>query len=130
MSLDFIFENLLRALIYLFVSSAYAEIMERSVFSLAPRGYGKTSFRLYEAFQMGSIPIYIFDDPWIPFTDKIDWQRAAILLHEKDIETIPQVLRGIDDNRYRDMLAYGKQTYEKYMTFEGCARTIMEYLNE
>ncbi|NBQ46431.1 MAG: TIGR01459 family HAD-type hydrolase, partial [Proteobacteria bacterium] len=34
----------------------YLNVMSRSRFTLAPRGYGKTSFRLYEALRLGSIP--------------------------------------------------------------------------
>lgn len=40
----------------------YAELMQNSIFTLCPRGYGITSFRLYEALKCGSIPVYIFED--------------------------------------------------------------------
>ena len=36
--------------------------MRDSLFSLCPRGYGPTSFRLYESIQLGSIPVYIAED--------------------------------------------------------------------
>jgi hypothetical protein len=43
-------------------------IMESSVTSLAPRGHGRTSFRLYESIQKGILPIYVYDDiEWIPY---------------------------------------------------------------
>lgn len=57
----------------------YLRRMERSVFSLCPRGYGKTSFRLYEAIHLGSIPIYLSDDHWLPYSDIIDWTDFCIL---------------------------------------------------
>lgn len=47
----------------------YVEILRRSYFTMCPRGYGKTSFRLYEAIQLGTIPIYITDEPWLPYRD-------------------------------------------------------------
>lgn len=44
----------------------YFRTMQNSVFTLCPRGYGKTSFRLYEAIAAGSIPVYISDEHWLP----------------------------------------------------------------
>ncbi len=38
----------------------FKDIIERSVFSLCPRGYARTSYRLYESMAAGSIPIYIY----------------------------------------------------------------------
>ena len=37
--------------------------------ALAPRGVGSTSFRLYEALQLGVPPVYAFDGlyPWLPY---------------------------------------------------------------
>ena len=37
----------------------FLDVTARSTFSLCPRGYGATSFRLYEAMQLGAIPVYI-----------------------------------------------------------------------
>jgi hypothetical protein len=37
-------------------------------FNLAPRGFGRTSFRLAEIIQMGRIPIYLYNDvAWLPY---------------------------------------------------------------
>lgn len=44
----------------------YCEILARSKYVLAPRGYGKTSFRIAEALQYGAIPVYISDHHLIP----------------------------------------------------------------
>jgi len=40
----------------------YCYIMSQSKFVLCPRGYGKTSFRICEAFQYRAIPIYMSDE--------------------------------------------------------------------
>jgi len=44
----------------------FRELMSRSRYALCPRGYGATSFRLYEALQFGAVPIYISDQHWWP----------------------------------------------------------------
>ena len=39
-----------------------------SRFNLAPRGFGRGSFRLSEILQIGRIPVVIYNDyPWIPY---------------------------------------------------------------
>mmetsp|Transcript_14037 Transcript_14037/g.19183 ORF Transcript_14037/g.19183 Transcript_14037/m.19183 type:complete len:399 (-) Transcript_14037:208-1404(-) len=45
-----------------------AEAVSSSKFNLAPRGWGRTSFRLYEIIQLGGLPIYVYDDhKWLPY---------------------------------------------------------------
>ena len=46
------------------------DIAAESVFLMAPRGFGRNSFRLSELVQAGSIPIVVGDDiPWVPYQD-------------------------------------------------------------
>jgi hypothetical protein len=74
-------------------------LMTRSRFSLAPRGFGRTSYHLNEILQMGLIPIHVYDDmPWIPYADlfhevgftvNLDDLAALVLrLHRMPIEGI------------------------------------------
>jgi len=39
----------------------FTQLTERSKFTLCPRGFGLASFRLYEAMQLGSVPVYVSD---------------------------------------------------------------------
>lgn len=37
-------------------------------FNLAPRGFGRTSYRLAEIIQLGRVPVYLYDDKeWLPY---------------------------------------------------------------
>lgn len=65
--------------------SDYYDRMSKSKFSLCPRGYGATSFRLYEAFACRSIPIYISDEHILPYAENIHWNKIAIIIHSSDI---------------------------------------------
>lgn len=74
---------------------AYAQFMElssRSKFMLAPRGYGATSFRLYEAFQFNCIPVYISDVLYLPYKEIIDWNDISILISPQEIDQIEDIL--------------------------------------
>lgn len=86
-------------------SQQFMELSSRSKFMLAPRGYGRTSFRLYEAFQFNSIPVYISDSFYLPYTDKIDWSDYAVLINPEQIKEIPTILRDIiSTGRYDEMM--------------------------
>lgn len=88
-------------------------VTEQSYFTFCPRGYGKTSFRLYEAMNLGSVPVYIYDEPWIPFSNRIDWEKFCVFsevlsispFFKSSIEGLVEYLRGIviDEERYEEM---------------------------
>ena len=42
--------------------------MAQTKFNLAPRGFGRTSFRFVESIHIGRVPIFIYEDiPWLPY---------------------------------------------------------------
>jgi hypothetical protein len=102
--------------------------MERSIFSLCPRGYGATSFRICESLQHGSIPIYVYDKPWIPFQDKFDFNEIGILVSEKQIPDILNIIKSKTKEDIEKYIDNGKRIYEEFFTFEGCAKTIISKL--
>jgi hypothetical protein len=51
-----------------------------SVFTLSPRGYGRTSFRLFELLQYGSVSVYLYDDvAWTPYQHGADFEPPGSL---------------------------------------------------
>lgn len=79
-------------------------------FALAPRGYGRSSFRFFEILQLGTIPIYVWDDKeWLPYKDKIEYDKFCISIHESEIDILDEILSGINEKVYNKMLA----EYEK-----------------
>lgn len=102
----------------------FIDITVRSKFCLAPRGYGRTSFRFYEAFQLGSIPIYIWDDiEWLPYKDVIDYSKFCISIHVSKIGELENILLSIDEATYNKMW----EEYEKikgFFTLEGMTNYI------
>jgi hypothetical protein len=118
---------------YLFKESigydAFSNIMSRSIFSLCPRGYGATSFRICEALQHQSIPVYISDKPWIPFNDMVNFDDYGIFIDSKSIEQIDEILKRISKEEIYKKLNFGKQVYNQYYSFEGCANKIITKLN-
>ena len=112
-----------------FNSYFYKKNMLSSIFALCPRGYGPASFRMYEALQMKLIPIYISDEFWLPFKEKIEWEKMCLLIVEDQIETIPlKVDQLIESGEYLNMIQYGQEVYQKYLNWDGCLNTIIDYI--
>lgn len=85
----------------------FIETTINSKFALAPRGYGRSSFRFFECFQLGTIPIYIWNDiNWLPFQDIIDYEQLCIVIHVSEIQKLNEMLLSIDETKYNNMFTY------------------------
>jgi Exostosin family len=83
---------------------AFIEKTLNSKFALAPRVYGKSSFRFFEIFLLDCIPIYVWDDvEWLPYKDILDYSKFCISLNVSDIEKLPEILSKIDETKYNEM---------------------------
>lgn len=108
-------------------------IMSNSIFSLCPRGFGPTSFRLYESIQMGCIPVYIADknEHFLPFSEIIDWQKLCIIVNKKDLKNLDNVLLSIvNERKHIEMIAYGKFCLENYFNYKFVSKEIIKIVNK
>lgn len=102
----------------------YTWALQNSIFTLAPRGFGPTSFRIQEALQYGSIPVYISDE-WviphnIPFTD------YGVLIDAQDANRVHDILMSIPAEEIKRKQEAIPEIYKKYFTYEGCKEKIKE----
>lgn len=103
----------------------FVEITKKSKFCFAPRGYGRQSFRFFEIFQLGSIPIYLWNDvKWLPFEDVIDYNKICIVLNIKDINKLDDILNNISEDKYNTMLEEYKKI-KHFFTLEGMYKKII-----
>jgi hypothetical protein len=107
----------------------FLDITSRSIFTLCPRGYGATSFRLYEAMQLKSIPVYIYTDkPYIPFSNRVDWNKLAVLIEYKDISKIDDILKSISEEEIKERQNYISEHYNRYFDLNGMCSNILTEL--
>ena len=99
-----------------------------SKFVLCPRGYGASSFRLYEAMQLGAVPVYISDRFWLPFTHELNWNEFCVPIAEDNIENLYEILESIDDETYQKMTKKIEEVYTNYFTLEGTCNKILQML--
>ena len=106
----------------------FINITSRSLFTLCPRGYGKSSFRLYESMQLGSIPIYIYDQPWVPFEDKIDWTEFSILIHYTQLRELKNILLSYNKEKIDTMREKMIKIYQDNFTLKSTCDNIKNTL--
>jgi len=104
----------------------FIDITCSSKFGLAPRGYGKSSFRLYEILQLGTVPVYISDVHYLPWTDELDWNDFCVPVNEDEIGDIDAILKSINDVEYNKLLENGRKVYEEYFALEGMFKNIIK----
>ena len=97
-----------------------------SKFAFAPRGYGRSSFRFFECLKLRTIPIYVWNDiNWLPFQDKIDYNKLCIVCQVYNLDTLEKTLNSITEIEYTQMLEY-YQTIKHFFTLEGMSKEIIQ----
>lgn len=100
----------------------YYDVLKRSIFVLSPRGYGITSFRMYEAMHYGCIPVYISDKFWEPFNLPFDY---GIKIKPNQIKDIRSILANAN---IEDMQRKLNCVYENYFVYSSCYHNIIKTL--
>jgi hypothetical protein len=111
------------------LQNQFVNITKNSKFALAPRGYGRSSFRFFECFQLGTIPIYLWNDiEWLPFKHVIDYSKLCISLHISRIGELENIITSVTEEKYNEMLNYYKEI--KYLfDLEGMTQEIIKEIN-
>lgn len=99
----------------------YTRMMQNSIFSLTPRGYGSSSFRICEAIHAGSIPVYYSDKHCIPYNMPFNY---GLCLRPGD--DIDENLRSANQHL---MIEYMRDIRHLF-TYTGCKDWILKTLKD
>jgi Exostosin family len=105
-------------------SATYNEILNESEFVLCPRGFGASSFRLFEVMRAGRVPI-IISDKWIA-PPLGDWNSFSIRVNESNVSDIPRL---VHNNRCmaKERGNRAKECYERYFGSQVYLETIIRF---
>lgn len=106
----------------------YCEIIARSTFTLCPRGYGPSSFRIMEAVQYQSIPVYISDNH-IKSNGNAFWDYGVQTWFH-GVDSLDSTLKSITPEAMKIKYEYLKTAFNEYYTYEATRRLILNTLNE
>lgn len=104
----------------------YCRIIHESMFTLCYRGYGANSFRIAEAVQYGSIPVYISDEFIIP--PWMDFEGFGVLVNSADVGRIDDILQNIPIEVVLEKQERLSSAYWDYYSYEANLRHIINYL--
>ena len=95
---------------------SYGAILSKSLFSAAPRGDNKYSYRFSEVLSAGAIPV-VFADDWLwPFRPElIDWRQCAVIIPENSPHETMNVIHNIPEAQRCLMRKNCYRIYKTYM---------------
>ena len=137
------------------VERSWLGAMRGSALQLAPQGVNPTSFRLFEALQLGLTPVYVFEDgdeqPWLPYHDygaagALDaggaltrvsapaaagmpalWHRVGVVIRESQLPAFVDALPALATNLtwLAGKRAYARAARDAHFTYEAVTRQVV-----
>jgi hypothetical protein len=106
------------------LATNFIETTLSSRFCLAPRGFGRSSFRFFEAMLLDTIPVYVWDDiEWLPYKDVLDYTKFSVSINSKNINNMVEILKSISNEKYLNMIEELKSV-RHYFSLEGMSEYI------
>lgn len=93
--------------------------------ALSPRGYGGSSFRFYEAMQLGIVPLLLGDIDTRPFKALLPW--AEVSIYSRSAQEASACLNDHSDRQLAQMGTAARQVYENSLAYgRWCALVLKE----
>jgi hypothetical protein len=110
--------------------------MSMTKFNLAPRGYGRTSFRFAESIQIGRIPVFLYSDlPWIPYqghgatVTNISIEKYGFVANADQIPAVIETIKKLSVEEYNQKMEKLKLV-RHYFTYQGVMEQIERFLHD
>lgn len=104
--------------------------MLESFVALCPRGYGGSSFRFYEAMQLGTVPFLIGEPDTRPFKKSILWKEIS--LYSPEATGIAEILDAVPRAELLSMGERAHTVWEAELTYQNWCKHVvreLEYLS-
>ncbi|XP_061598091.1 exostosin-1b [Cololabis saira] len=109
----------------------YKEMLHNSTFCLVPRGRRLGSFRFLEALQAACVPVMLSNGWELPFSEIIDWNRAAVIGDERLLLQIPTTVRSIHQDKILSLRQQTQFLWEAYFSsVEKIVLTTLEIIQD
>ncbi|KAJ4850594.1 hypothetical protein Tsubulata_938939 [Turnera subulata] len=93
----------------------YFELMKSSKFCICPKGHEVNSPRIVEAIFYDCVPVIISDNYVPPFFEVLNWESFAVIVPEKDIPNLKNILLSISGEKYVEMHKRVKKVQEHFL---------------
>ena len=94
---------------------SYIQHMKSSKYCICPMGYEVNSPRIIEAIYYECVPVIIADNFVLPFSEFLDWSAFSVVVAEKDIPKLKEILTAIPLRRYLAMQINVKMVQKHFL---------------
>ncbi|KAJ9706964.1 hypothetical protein PVL29_002098 [Vitis rotundifolia] len=94
---------------------SYIQHMKSSRFCICPMGYEVNSPRIVEAIYYECVPVIIADNFVPPLNDVLDWAAFSVIVAERDIPKLKEILLAIPLRRYLVMQTNVKMVQKHFL---------------
>ncbi|KAH9800896.1 exostosin domain-containing protein [Citrus sinensis] len=81
----------------------YIQHMKSSKYCICPKGYEVNSPRVVESIFYECVPVIISDNFVPPFYEVLNWEAFSVIIAEKDIPNLKDILLSIPEKKYFEM---------------------------
>lgn len=104
----------------------------QNAYTFCLRGGGNFSVRFYETLAMGRIPLLINTDCQLPFENKINWNRNAIIINQTNVTSIIAAIEDfhqkLDVTTFKEIQTENREIWKNFFTKESYFITFQKEL--
>ncbi|XP_048767289.2 exostosin-2-like [Ostrea edulis] len=113
------------------VEYKYPDILQESKFCMVLRSARLGHTALGDALMTGCVPVIVADGYILPFSEVLDWKRAAVVIREDDLKDVVEVLKSYSMERIYQMRRQARFFWENYFhSIKGITMTTLQILND
>ncbi|MQL79108.1 hypothetical protein Taro_011523 [Colocasia esculenta] len=94
---------------------AYVQYMKSSRYCICARGYEVNSPRVVEAILYECVPVIISDNFVPPFFEVLNWEAFSVVLPERDVPRLKEILLSIPTKRYLRLYMGVKRVQQHFL---------------
>ncbi|XP_071791199.1 exostosin-2-like [Asterias amurensis] len=110
---------------------SYPYILQEATFCVVLRRARLGQAALSDALQAGCIPVVMIDTYVMPFSEVLDWQRAAVIVPEEQLSELPEILSAISPSHIKDLQRQGRFYWQQYFkSIKDITLTTLQIIND
>ncbi|KAG2462730.1 EXT2 protein, partial [Polypterus senegalus] len=109
----------------------YPQILQESTFCVVLRGVRLGQAALSDVLQAGCVPVILADSYILPFSEVLDWKRAAVVIPEDNLSEMYSILKSIPARQVEEMQRQARWFWEAYFrSMKNIVMTTLQIIND